>query len=59
MSSRETKFTQSRWSYINGLDVACPIEPALVIPDLAKLHMRVLKHGKVVQNPGIELVIFF
>jgi 2-keto-4-pentenoate hydratase/2-oxohepta-3-ene-1,7-dioic acid hydratase in catechol pathway len=51
---RETQLTQCRCSYINGFDGACPIGPAFVIPDAAKLHMRVLKNGKVMQNSGIE-----
>jgi len=54
MSGGEAQLTQCRWSYINGFDGACPIGPAFVIPDAAKLHMRVLKDGKVRQHSSIE-----
>lgn len=58
VSSRAAQFAQSQWSYSKGFDGACPIGPVLVsrelVPDPAKLHMRGLKNGKVMQNCGVE-----
>lgn len=58
VSSRAAQFAQSQWSYSKGFDGACPIGPVLVskelVPDPAKLHMRGLKNGKVMQDCGVE-----
>ena len=58
VSSRTSQFAQSQWSYSKGFDGACPIGPVLVstksIPDPAKLKMRGLKNGRVMQNCGVE-----
>ncbi|KAH6679398.1 hypothetical protein B0J14DRAFT_473007, partial [Halenospora varia] len=62
VSSRTSQFAQSQWSFSKGFDGACPIGPVLVskelIPDPAKLHMRGLKNGKVMQDCGIDDLIF-
>ncbi|EPE25304.1 FAH [Glarea lozoyensis ATCC 20868] len=62
VSSRNAQFAQSQWSYSKGFDGACPIGPVVVskelIPDPAKLHMRGLKNGKVMQDCGIDDLIF-
>lgn len=58
VSSRTSQFAQSQWCYSKGFDGACPLGPVLVssslIPDPAKLHIRGLKNGKVMQDCGIE-----
>ncbi|KEF52913.1 uncharacterized protein A1O9_10819 [Exophiala aquamarina CBS 119918] len=62
VSSRTSQFAQSQWSYSKGFDGACPIGPTLVspslIPDASKLHMRGLKNGEVLQDCGLDDVIF-
>jgi len=62
VSSREAQFAQSQWSYSKGFDGACPIGPVLVskelIPDVGKLKMRGLKNGRVLQDCGIDDLIF-
>jgi len=62
VSSRDAQFAQSQWSYSKGFDGACPIGPVLVskelIPDPAKLKLRGMKNGKVLQNCGIDDLIF-
>ena len=58
VSSRASQFAQTQWSYSKGFDGACPIGPVLVskqlVPDPAKLRLRGLKNGKVMQDCGIE-----
>ncbi|KUJ12527.1 uncharacterized protein LY89DRAFT_623706 [Mollisia scopiformis] len=62
VSSRAAQFAQSQWSYSKGFDGACPIGPVLVsrdlVPDPAKLKLRGLKNGKVMQNCGLDDLIF-
>ncbi|KAK5049078.1 hypothetical protein LTR84_005501 [Exophiala bonariae] len=62
ISSRTSQFAQSQWSYSKGFDGACPIGPVLVspslIPDASKLHIRGLKNGEVLQDCGIDDLIF-
>lgn len=58
VSSRAKQFSQSQWCFSKGFDGACPIGPTLVspslIPDPAKLHLRGIKNGKVMQDSGVE-----
>lgn len=58
ISSRVSQLNQSQWCFSKGFDGACPIGPTLVstkaIADPAKLHMRGLLNGKVVQESGLE-----
>lgn len=58
VSSRTSQFAQSQWCYSKGFDGACPIGPVLasasLVPDPAKLHIRGLKNGQVMQDCGIE-----
>jgi 2-keto-4-pentenoate hydratase/2-oxohepta-3-ene-1,7-dioic acid hydratase in catechol pathway len=60
VSSRVSQFAQTQWSYSKGFDGACPIGPTIVskelVPDPAKLKLRGLKNGKVMQDCGIEFV---
>ncbi|KAF8857963.1 hypothetical protein BDZ45DRAFT_622924 [Acephala macrosclerotiorum] len=62
VSSRKEQFAQSQWSYSKGFDGACPIGPVLVskelVPDPAKLKLRGLKNGKVMQDCGLDDLIF-
>ncbi|PBP18831.1 FAH fumarylacetoacetate hydrolase, partial [Diplocarpon rosae] len=62
VSSRTSQFAQSQWSYSKGFDGACPIGPVLVskelIPDVSKLHLRGLKNGRVLQDCGLDDLIF-
>ncbi|KAF4626666.1 hypothetical protein G7Y89_g11489 [Cudoniella acicularis] len=62
VSSRTSQFAQSQWSFSKGFDGACPIGPVIVskelIPDPTKLKMRGLKNGKVMQESGIDDLIF-
>lgn len=58
ISSRVSQLNQSQWCFSKGFDGACPIGPTLVSPkaveDPAKLKMRGLLNGKVVQESGLE-----
>ncbi|EXJ55492.1 hypothetical protein A1O7_08419 [Cladophialophora yegresii CBS 114405] len=62
ISSRTPQFAQSQWSFSKGFDGACPIGPTLVspllIPDAAKLRVRGLKNGAVLQDCGTDDLIF-
>ncbi|KAL5318971.1 hypothetical protein ACEPPN_014039 [Leptodophora sp. 'Broadleaf-Isolate-01'] len=62
VSSRTSQFAQSQWSFSKGFDGACPIGPVLVskelVPDVGKLHLRGLKNGKVMQDCGLDDLIF-
>ncbi|KAI5209456.1 hypothetical protein E4T39_00913 [Aureobasidium subglaciale] len=62
VSSRAAQFAQSQWCYSKGFDGACPIGPVLasskLIPDPSKLHMKGSKNGNVMQDSGIDDLIF-
>lgn len=62
ISSRVQQLNQSQWSYSKGFDGACPIGPTLVstkaIADPSKLKLRGLLNGKVVQESGLDDLIF-
>ncbi|KIW00737.1 uncharacterized protein PV09_07721 [Verruconis gallopava] len=62
VSSRTAQFATTQWSHSKSFDGACPIGPVLVspelIPDPAKLHLRGLHNGQVVQDCGIDDLIF-
>jgi len=62
VSSRASQFQQSQWCFSKGFDKSCPIGPAIVspavIPDPSKLHMRGIKNGKVMQESGLDDLIF-
>lgn len=62
VSSRTSQFAQTQWSFSKGFDGACPIGPTIVspslIPDPAKLHLRGLKNGDVLQESGTDDLIF-
>jgi 2-keto-4-pentenoate hydratase/2-oxohepta-3-ene-1,7-dioic acid hydratase in catechol pathway len=58
VSSRASQFAQSQWSFSKGFDGACPLGPTIVskelVPDPARLRLRGLKNGRVMQDCGIE-----
>jgi 2-keto-4-pentenoate hydratase/2-oxohepta-3-ene-1,7-dioic acid hydratase in catechol pathway len=62
VSSRAAQFSQSQWCYSKGFDGACPIGPVLaspkLIPDPSKLHIKGSKNGNVMQDSGIDDLIF-
>ncbi|KAH6959621.1 hypothetical protein BKA56DRAFT_680430 [Ilyonectria sp. MPI-CAGE-AT-0026] len=62
VSSRRAQTAQSQWCYSKGFDGACPIGPTLVLTSLitnpSKLHIRGLKNGNVLQDCGIDNLIF-
>jgi len=62
VSSRVAQKAETQWCYSKGFDGACPLGPVLVspklIPDVANLTIRGLKNGKVVQESGINDLIF-
>ncbi|KAL1897844.1 hypothetical protein Sste5346_003696 [Sporothrix stenoceras] len=62
ISSRDSQLSQSQWCFSKGFDGACPIGPVLVskelIPDAAKLTLRGLKNGTILQDCGINDLIF-
>lgn len=62
VSSRATQFTQSQWCYSKGYDTSCPLGPVLLLaasmPDPRKMHIRGLKNEKVMQDCGIDDLIF-
>lgn len=62
VSSRTSQLNQSQWCFSKGFDGACPIGPTIVskelIPDASKLHVRGLKNGKVLQDGGVDDLIF-
>lgn len=58
ISARKSQFAQSQWCYSKGFDGSCPIGPVIAskaaIPDPAKLRIRGLKNGRVLQECGVE-----
>ncbi|KAG5661233.1 hypothetical protein KAF25_005355 [Fusarium avenaceum] len=62
VSSRDSQLAQSQWNFSKGFDGACPIGPTLVskdlVPDPAKLKIRGLKNGKVMQESELDDLIF-
>jgi 2-keto-4-pentenoate hydratase/2-oxohepta-3-ene-1,7-dioic acid hydratase in catechol pathway len=62
VSSRAAQLAESQWCYSKGFDGSCPLGPVLVspklIPDVGDLTIRGLKNGKVVQESGINDLIF-
>lgn len=62
ISSRSSQFAQSQWCYSKGFDKSCPLGPVLVstslVPDVAALKMRGLKNGRVLQDCGLDDMIF-
>jgi 2-keto-4-pentenoate hydratase/2-oxohepta-3-ene-1,7-dioic acid hydratase in catechol pathway len=62
ISSRKAQLNQSQWCYGKGFDGSCPLGPTMVsakaIPDVAKLRMRGLRNGKVVQETSLDDLIF-
>ncbi|KAL2215421.1 fumarylacetoacetate hydrolase family protein [Thermoascus aurantiacus ATCC 26904] len=62
ISSRTAQTAQSQWCFSKGFDGSCPLGPAVVskslIPDVSKLRIRGLKNGKVMQDCGLEDMIF-
>ncbi|KAF2403420.1 hypothetical protein EJ06DRAFT_504513 [Trichodelitschia bisporula] len=62
VSSRGAQFAQSQWCYSKGFDGSAPIGPALVsareVPDPSKLRMRGLLNGEVMQDCGIDDMVF-
>ncbi|KAJ0154045.1 Fumarylacetoacetate hydrolase domain-containing protein 2 [Colletotrichum tanaceti] len=62
VSSRTYQLNQSQWCFAKGFDGSCPLGPTLVskdlIPDPSKLKMRGLWNGDVLQESGIDDLIF-
>ncbi|KAF7982218.1 hypothetical protein HWV62_29412 [Athelia sp. TMB] len=62
VSNRYSQFAQSQWCFSKGFDGSCPIGPCIVstslVPDVSKLRMRGIKNGKVMQNSGLDDLIF-
>ncbi|TDZ10320.1 Fumarylacetoacetate hydrolase domain-containing protein 2 [Colletotrichum sidae] len=62
VSSRTYQLNQSQWCFAKGFDGSCPLGPTLVskdlIPDPTKLTMRGLRNGDVLQESGINDLIF-
>ncbi|KAJ4174120.1 hypothetical protein NW754_004535 [Fusarium falciforme] len=62
ISSRTSQLNQSQWSFSKGFDGTCPLGPVVVstsvIPDISTLWLRGLKNGKVLQDCGINDLIF-
>ncbi|KAJ4201364.1 hypothetical protein NW759_015681 [Fusarium solani] len=62
ISNRTSQLNQSQWSFSKGFDGACPLGPVVVstsvIPDISSLWLRGLKNGKVLQDCGINDLIF-
>ncbi|KAK6208999.1 hypothetical protein LQW54_006747 [Pestalotiopsis sp. IQ-011] len=62
VSSRAAQFAQTQWCYSKGFDGSCPIGPAIaskeLIPDPAKLQIKGSKNDEVVQESGIDDLIF-
>lgn len=63
ISSRASQFAQSQWCYSKGFDKSCPLGPVLVsaaslVPDVGRLRMRGLKNGRVLQDCGLDDMIF-
>ncbi|KAM5354982.1 hypothetical protein ACJ41O_001628 [Fusarium nematophilum] len=62
VSSRTSQLAQSQWCYSKGFDGACPLGPVLVstslVPDPSKLRVRGIKNGEVLQDCGVDDLIF-
>ncbi|KAK7748801.1 hypothetical protein SLS53_000825 [Cytospora paraplurivora] len=62
ISSRVSQLNQSQWCFSKGFDGASPLGPTLVssqvIKDPSKLKLRGLLNGKVVQESGLDDLIF-
>ncbi|KAF6809950.1 fumarylacetoacetate hydrolase [Colletotrichum plurivorum] len=62
VSSRTYQLNQSQWCFAKGFDGSCPLGPTLVskdlIPDPTKLRIRGLRNGEVLQESGINDLIF-
>jgi 2-keto-4-pentenoate hydratase/2-oxohepta-3-ene-1,7-dioic acid hydratase in catechol pathway len=62
VSSRTSQLSQSQWCFSKGFDGACPIGPTIVskelIPDPSALHVRGIKNGVVLQDSGVDDLIF-
>ncbi|KAI8665753.1 hypothetical protein NCS57_00797600 [Fusarium keratoplasticum] len=62
ISSRTSQLNQSQWSFSKGFDGTCPLGPVVVstsmIPDISTLWLRGIKNGKVLQDCGINDLIF-
>ncbi|KAF4121499.1 2-keto-4-pentenoate hydratase/2-oxohepta-3-ene-1,7-dioic acid hydratase (catechol pathway) [Geosmithia morbida] len=62
ISSRSPQFGQSQWCFSKGFDGSCPIGPTLVspslIPDPSRLRIRGLKNDEVMQDGGLDDLIF-
>ncbi|CAK7200459.1 hypothetical protein SEUCBS139899_003154 [Sporothrix eucalyptigena] len=61
VSSRTSQLNQSQWCFSKGFDGSCPIGPTLVSKDVvdpSALRVRGLKNGKVLQDCGIDDLIF-
>ncbi|KAG7407066.1 Fumarylacetoacetate hydrolase domain-containing protein 2 [Fusarium oxysporum f. sp. rapae] len=56
------QLAQSQWNFSKGFDGACPIGPTLVsrdlVPDPTEFKIRGLKNGKVMQESGLDDLIF-
>ena len=62
LSSRTSQLNQSQWCFSKSFDGACPIGPTLVfpsmIPDPKIFRIRGLRNGEVVQECGLDDLIF-
>ena len=62
VSSRTSQLNQSQWCFSKGFDGSCPTGPALVstrlVPDASIFHVRGLKNGNVLQDCGVDDLIF-
>ncbi|ETS85886.1 hypothetical protein PFICI_03911 [Pestalotiopsis fici W106-1] len=62
VSSRAAQFAQTQWCYSKGFDGSCPIGPVIaskeLVPNPAKLQIQGSKNDEVVQESGIDDLIF-
>ncbi|KAL1968707.1 hypothetical protein VTN77DRAFT_1533 [Rasamsonia byssochlamydoides] len=62
VSSRTSQTNQSQWCFSKGFDTACPLGPVVastsLVPDVSKLRIRGVKNGTVMQDCGLEDMIF-
>ncbi|KAI9719484.1 MAG: hypothetical protein M1828_006191 [Chrysothrix sp. TS-e1954] len=62
LSSRTSQLNQSQWCFSKSFDGACPLGPTLVfpslIPDPKNLKIRGLRNGEVMQDCGLDDLIF-
>ncbi|KAL4728164.1 hypothetical protein ACLX1H_004900 [Fusarium chlamydosporum] len=62
ISSRTSQFAQSQWCFSKGFDGSCPLGPALVskdlMPDPSQFHIRGSKGTRVLQDSGVDDLIF-